>query len=434
MANVDTRLNSRTIALDLIERSVRRHRPVDDNFVPATTKLSVRDRAFVRLLVATVLRRLGQIDLVLDKFLASIPTPTAQDILRLGVAQLLFLKTPPHAAVDTAVALAKNRRQGGFSGLINAVLHKVADAGPVICDRQDAPRLNTPAWLWDSWTKAYGDKTAMAIAVAHLAEAPLDISVKNNTECAEWARRLGAEVMPTGSLRYTARGRIENLQGYHQGAWWVQDAAAALPAKVLLHALGNVHGKALLDLCAAPGGKTAQLAAAGAEVTAADVSKNRLALLQENFSRLNLHVRAVCEDATVWIPTVSFDGVLVDPPCSATGTIRRHPDVYFLKRKADVLGFSAIQKSLLSAASRMVRNGGYLLYTVCSLQPEEGPVVVDSFLAENEAFQRVAVPIDAVGGEKEFLSSSGELRTLPCHWAAQGGIDGFYGALMQRRG
>ena len=406
---------------------------MDENFASATAQLSARDRAFVRLLVATVLRRLGQIDSVLDKFLASIPTPVAQDILRLGAAQLLFLNTPPHAALDTAVALAKNRKLGRLSGLVNAVLHKVADAGPGICDRQDAPRLNTPGWLWKSWTKAYGSETARAIAMAHLSEAPLDITVKYNAEYAEWARRLGAEVMPTGSLRYTDPGRIEDLYGYHQGAWWVQDAAATLPARVLLHSLGNVQGKAVLDLCAAPGGKAAQLAAAGAQVTAADVSQKRLTILQKNFSRLKLHVNAVCEDVTVWTPSVSFDGVLVDAPCSATGTIRRHPDVYFLKRKQDIPSFAAMQKSLLNSASKMVRNGGYLVYTVCSLQSEEGPVVVDSFLAENEAFQRVAIALEAIGGEKGFLVSANEFRTLPSHWQARGGIDGFYGALLQRR-
>jgi 16S rRNA (cytosine967-C5)-methyltransferase len=269
-------LSSRAAALALLSGAVRDGQAVDARFGSITATLEARDRAFVRHLVATTLRRLGQIDAVIKAFVSRPPPDPVMDVLRLGAAQILFLETAPHAAVDTAVGLVKRIRQPRLSGLVNAVLRKVAAQGPAIITEQFAARLNTPGWLWDGWVKAYGEKTAAKIAAAHLSEAPLDLTLKNPTSPDDLAAKLAAEILPTGSLRRTAGGVVQDLPGFTDGMWWVQDTAAALPALALLHALGDAAEKSVADLCAAPGGKTLQLAAAGCAVTAVDVMSDRL--------------------------------------------------------------------------------------------------------------------------------------------------------------
>ena len=249
---------ARQVALDLIAAVLRRKRPLDDAIEdnPDMSALSVRDRAFARLLVATVLRRLGQIDaLVADCLNTPLAARAAvvQDILRLGIAQLLFLRTPPHAAVATSVDLAHHRGLLSHKGLVNAVLRRLSVEGAGRVERQDAPRLNTPDWLWLSWSRAYGEGTARAIASAHLKEAPLDMTVRADDEA--WREKLQATKLPTGSLRRAAGGSVVSLPGYAEGAWWIQDAAASLPARLF----DGIAGRHVIDLCAAPGGKTAQL-------------------------------------------------------------------------------------------------------------------------------------------------------------------------------
>lgn len=420
---------ARAAALTLIDGVLRKHRSVDEAFDAQTKTLAPRDRAFVRLLAAITLRRLGQIDAVLKDFVSKKPAPQVMDILRLGAAQLLFLGTAPHAAVATSVALSKT----GFaaaSGFVNAVLRRVAEKGPGLVAAQDAARLNTPAFLMTAWTAAYGEATARAIADAHLKEPPLDLSLKDAASSAAWADDFKAAVLPTGSLRLTEAGRVQELNGFADGAWWVQDAAAALPAKALMHALGEGPCD-IVDLCAAPGGKTAQLASAGHRVTAVDVSGLRLGLLRDNLSRLKLTADVVEGDALTWRPAQPADAVLLDAPCSATGTLRRHPDLPFLKTTIDLKAFAATQLNLLQAASAMVRPGGHILYSVCSLQPEERGAVVDAALKADPSLTRVAIPAEAVS-DAALVSPAGELATLPSHWADRGGIDGFYGALLRK--
>ena len=326
---------ARHAALDLLGAVLRRKRPLDDAIdeSPSMHQLSGRDRAFARLLVATALRRLGQIDELIALCLSTPLAPRAavvHDILRLGIAQLMFLRTPPHAAVATSVDLAHSRGFLSHKGLVNAVLRRLSVEGAEHVGAQDAARLNTPDWLWRSWSCSYGEETARAIATAHLKEAPLDLTMR--ADAAAWCDRLQGTLLPTGTLRRSAGGAVTALPGYAEGAWWVQDAAAALPARLF----GDIAGREVVDLCAAPGGKTAQLATAGARVTAVDRSTRRLERLVANFDRLGLPIDAVAADALTWRPPHPMDAVLLDAPCTTTGAIRRHPDVPYLKAPEDV--------------------------------------------------------------------------------------------------
>jgi len=351
-----------------------------------------------------------------------------QDILRLGVAQLLFLRTPPHAAVATSVDLAQSRGFVSHKGLVNAVLRRLSIEGPERIEIQDAPRLNTPDWLWQSWSRAYGEPTARAVATAHLKEAPLDLSLRNDAET--WRAALEGVLLPTGTLRRAAGGALATLPGYAEGAWWVQDAAAALPARLF----GDVAGHDVIDLCAAPGGKTAQLATAGARVTAVDRSPRRLERLVANLKRLDLAVEAVGADALTWRPPRPAEAVLLDAPCSTTGAIRRHPDVPHLKFPEDVARLSMVQENLLRAAIDMLRPGGTLVYCTCSLESEEGPERIESLLHSGAPVERIGIDADEIGAEPAWITPEGDLRTLPCHFHAYDGIDGFYCARLVKLG
>lgn len=390
--------------------------------------LEPRDRAFARLLAATALRRLGQIDAALAACLARDLSPRAGDVrnlLRLGAAQLLFLKTPPHAAVDQTVALAEGRL-ASYRGLANAVLRRLAREGEALLAGQDAARLNLPDWLWTSWNAAYGEPTVRAIAAVQMDEPPLDISAVRDAP--SWAERLGATLLPTGSLRRPAGGAVAELPGYAEGAWWVQDAAAALPARLL----GDVDGHMAVDLCAAPGGKTMQLAAAGARVVAVDRSPARQKRLAANLARLGLAAQTVTAEAETWRPNGPVEFVLLDAPCSATGTLRRHPEIAWTKSADDVARLVPVQDRLLDAAASMLAPGGTLVYCTCSLQLEEGPARIDSFLARHPQMSRRPIAAEDVGGLAELLTPAGDLRTLPHHLAEQGGMDGFYAARLTR--
>ena len=423
--------SARAVAVDLVGAVLRRKRPLDDAIddSPNMSTLAPRDRAFARLLVATVLRRLGQIDALIAHCLNSPLPPRAaavHDMLRLGIAQLLFLRTPPHAAVATTVDLAGARGFLTYKGLVNAVLRRLSLEGPNLAAQQDAARLNTPDWLWQAWSQAYGETIARDIATAHLKEAPLDISVRGDRQ--KWAVALEAAIMPTGTLRRGSGGAIMALPGYQEGAWWVQDAAAAIPATLF----GPIAGKRVIDLCAAPGGKTAQLAAAGANVTAIDRSPRRLQRLKNNLMRLHLEADCVSGDAGNWQPSEPVPYVLLDAPCTATGAIRRHPDVPHLKSMDDVHRLAAVQERLLDAAVAMLAPGGTLIYCTCSLQPEEGPQQIERLLAREAPVRRRPIVAEEIGGLKECLTGDGDLRTFPCHLADTDGLDGFYAARLVR--
>jgi 16S rRNA (cytosine967-C5)-methyltransferase len=415
-------ISARRLALDVLDRVLGQGQPFDDTFAghPALGALSLRDRAFARLMLTTTLRRLGQIDALLAGLVATPPrSASIRNLLRLGAAQLLFLDTPPHAAVAETVALCAHRHRS-VTGFANAVLRRVARDGKAVVQAQDPLRLNTPDWLWESWREAYGEARTKAIAAAHLGEPPLDLTVRQDVE--RWAELLDAMRIFDHSVRRAVGGPVEQLPGYGEGAWWVQDAAAALPVRLL----GDVAGRQVSDLCAAPGGKTAQLCIRGAEVTALELSQKRAERLRDNLARLRLAAEVVVGDALEWRPPGPQDAVLLDAPCTATGTIRRHPDIAWHKTPADVARMAELQGRLLAAAVEMVRPGGLVVYASCSLQPEEGPQVVAGALEANLPVERLPVQPAELDGLAVDITPEGDVRTLPCHLAGHGGLDGFY--------
>lgn len=432
-------LPARRAAAEVLAAVLQKKQPLDDILGRSLEKgfmfdLPARDRALTRAIVAASLRRKGQLDHVLGTFLErGLPekSGTLYPILLSAAAQLVFLKTPPHAAIDLAVTLAQYDRQAKrYDRLANAVLRRVASEGEAIAAKLDAARVNTPDWLWTRWANHWGAERAHEIGAAHLNEPPLDLTVKSDPEL--WAERLSGRVLPTGTVRLLPKGRIEALPGFAEGAWFVQDVAASLPARLL----GDVKGKRVADLCAAPGGKTAQLALAGASVVAVDSSKTRLSLLAENLSRLGLKAEAVHTDAATWQPGESFDAVLLDAPCSSTGTIRRHPDIPYTKSTKDIAALAALQARLLDNAARLVKPGGKLLYSTCSLEPEEGEGQIAAFLVRNEGFRLDPVLPEELFGQKDWIEPSGCLRTFPYNlkldapeWS---GMDGFFATRLLR--
>jgi 16S rRNA (cytosine967-C5)-methyltransferase len=405
---------TRESAFDLLTAVLERHRPLQEA-LDALPAQEPRDRAAAHRLAAAVLRRMGTLDAVLEPFLRREPPEPVRSVLRIGAAGLLLLETPEHAAVATAVSLAKRRGLTPFAGLVNAVLRKVAMAGPGVLEELDSARLDTPAWLWATW-----GPSARAIATAHQIEAPLDVTLKPGVAPPE-----RGTLLPTGTVRFPAGTHVADVPGFEAGDLWVQDAAAALPARLL--AAGP--GERVADLCAAPGGKTAQLAAAGAVVTAVERDPARIDRLVANLARWGLHADMINADATEWMPSQPFDAVLLDAPCSATGTIRRHPDVARVKRPRDVQTVVQAQDKLLQAAARMLRKGGRLIYAVCSLQPEEGAPRIAALTGQSGLRHDPFRP-DELAALPEALTREGFLRTHPGLWRDRGGMDGFFAARL----
>jgi 16S rRNA (cytosine967-C5)-methyltransferase len=431
-------LPARRIAADILDGVLRRRRPLDEQLEDKAAQLEFaqladRDRALVRRLVTLVLRRLGTLRYLIGNLLErGLPgdAPRVETALLLGAAQLLWLEVPNHAAVDLGVRLAQaDRRTDPYAGLVNAVLRRLAREGERRLADVDAVMLDTPDWLMSRWVRHFGPQTARAIAAAHGHEPPLDLTVKSDAQ--RWAAALDARVLATRSLRALVHGPIAQLPGYAEGAWWVQDAAAALPARLL----GDVGGRVVADLCAAPGGKTAQLAAAGARVVAVDRAPARLERLRQNLARLRLEAECVVADVTQW-RAGPFDAVLLDAPCSSTGTIRRHPDIPWLRREADIATLVLLQRRLIRGAAELIKPNGLMIYCTCSLEPEEGIEVVRDLLAANPDLRRQPITAAEVNGCAEWLTADGDLRTLPCHLSDPdsrwGGLDGFFAARLQR--
>jgi 16S rRNA (cytosine967-C5)-methyltransferase len=434
-------LAARRIAADILDGVLQKHRTLDDQLDgsaahPGLKTLPDRDRALMRRLVATILRRLGTLGHVLARLLdRGMPSdaPRAQSALLIGAAQILWMDVPDHAAVDLSVRLVQSdRRAAKYAGLVNAVLRRCAREGEGLIAEVKAEMLDLPPWLAKRWIAQYGEATAREMAVAIGFEPSLDLTVK--ADAAQWASRLHGMQLPTGSVRTLLQGSVTMLPGFAEGQWWVQDAAAALPARLL----GDVAGKTILDLCAAPGGKTAQLAIAGAEVIAIDRSPARMARLRDNLVRLSLQAEAVVTDACEWQSTNQggFDGILLDAPCTSTGTIRRHPDVAWLRQEDDIAQLATLQKRLLQKAVSLLRPGGTLVYCTCSLEPEEGEGIIAELLAAEAGLRRVPIEPSEVGGVTELISGDGDLRTLPCHLPHAdprlAGLDGFYAARLVR--
>jgi 16S rRNA (cytosine967-C5)-methyltransferase len=401
--------------------------------------LAPRDRAFARLMASTTLRHLGEIDALLEHCLER-PLPEhlqrEKMALRCGIAQLIFLETPPHAAVSATVESMPPR----LRGLANAVLRRIDRERKSLVSELDPPALALPGWLQERWQAAYGAPAARALAEASLLEAPLDLTLRDPGEADRWAEALeqatGSPVrfLAGGTLRLTRPpGGVMALPGYDEGAWWVQDMAAALPARLLgARGPGSLAGSAIADICAAPGGKTQQLAAAGADVTAIDRSRRRLERLQANLKRTGLAAAIAVGDATTWQPDRLFDAVLIDAPCSATGTLRRHPEVRWTKRAEDIAALASLQARILDQAVSLLKAGGTLLYCTCSLEPEEGENQVEAALARHDALQLDPIKPDELPDIGEMTGNSGILRCLPGQMAEAGSIDGFFIARFRK--
>ena len=426
---------SRNVALDAIIRVFKYGDTLDRAlyYSKQYKKLSDRERRFSSLILLTTLRRLGEIDEVINHFMERQLNPRhiiTRNILRITTAQILFLNTPAYAGVSSAVNLASAHPSSApLRGFVNAILRRIAEDGLKQLNNIDSEKVNMPPWLWEKMVITHGDHITRKISRAQQLEVSLDLTLKNPKDCYKWADILSATRLPNNSLRLFKPGAVESLKGFSDGAWWVQDAAASLPAQLL----GNISGKKGVDLCAAPGGKTAQLLSAGAEVIAVEESSSRLERLKDNLHRLKLCAEIINCDALVYKPKHLVDFVLLDAPCSATGTIRRHPEVPWTRSQSDLAKLLKKQDMLLDAAAKMIAPGGKLVYTVCSLMPEEGVEKINTFLDKNPQLERKTYNFSGIGAPYESQNRFMDLETLPCHWADFGGLDGFFAACLQRR-
>jgi 16S rRNA (cytosine967-C5)-methyltransferase len=435
-------LVARRCAMLAIDDLLIRSLPLDETLDrilsgPDGKMLSDRDRGLARAIAMAATRRLGTIGEALMKRLEKgLPDHSGrlESILVAGVAQLLYLDVPDHAAVDLSVRLVQADPEARrFIKLANGLLRTIARERDAILSNDDPLNRDTPEWLAEKWIKAYGEEDAKKIAAANMQEASVDITVKNDAP--GWAERLDAVILPTGSLRLKGRTNVVSLPGYVDGEWWVQDAAAALPAMLL----DPKPSETIADLCAAPGGKTAQLAAAGATVTAIDRSSKRLERLSENMTRLRFSVESIAIDAMIYSGG-PFDAILLDAPCTATGTIRRHPDVLWTKEAPDLQKLAALQTRLLNKAIGMLKPGGRLVYCTCSLEPEEGERQIADLLANDDRVKRSPFgkeEMARLGPElARAINGQGELRTLPFMLPNDDprlqGIDGFFAARLVR--
>jgi len=388
--------------------------------------LPAQERARAQSLALNILRHLQPIDAILDEFLSKPPPDIARDALRLAATEMLVEGIAPHAAVDAAVRIVRtNKKNQRFSGLVNAVARKVATQGPELWTRHRPQNL--PAALRKPLRKAWGKGALMRVEAAHATGAPLDLTLKDPAASEHWAKELGAILMPNGSLRLQRAGQVSKLPGYARGAWWVQDAAATIPARLL----GDVSGQRVLDLCAAPGGKTQQLATAGAIVTALDISGERMNRVAENLRRVELKADLVVADALDWRPEKPFDAILLDAPCSATGTIRRHPDLPFVRDGQNLGKILELQSTLLKRAANWLKPGGRMVFGTCSLLPSEGEEQAANFLKSTEGWRAVPPEAVALGLNPDWITEGNGIRLRPDYWPEQGGMDGFFAILLE---
>jgi len=397
--------------------------------------LSTRDRAFARAIVATTFRRFAQIQAALKPFLRQAPPSFTMSVLQTAAAQILFLKTPAHAAVGETVDVLKSRSSSkGFANMANAVLRNLTQDGPKLAAAV-APTANIPGWIRNNWEKTYGKAELRKMAARLMKDPVLDLQV--NGDAGVWAEKLGGTQLGKHTVRLQSIGDVPNLEGFEDGHWWAQDIAASLPARVAENLAGPLSGKLVLDLCAAPGGKTLQLAAMGAQVTALDRSEKRLKRLEENLKRTKLAADIICADGLEWDNKTQYDVILLDAPCSATGTFRRHPDVLYNRTPKMVSDLTKLQDKLLKNAAQWLKPDGILIYSVCSLQSEESLPRVDRFLRELPDFRLISIPSSLNAGLgfdlPETRFEGGTLRSLPSDLADDGGMDGFFIAAFARK-
>ncbi len=424
---------AREVAASIVDEVLRSRQPLDDIMPRHGMELDARDRSLARAIATVTFRRLGTLDRAINERMQQGLPPGSEGlrvILLTAAAQLLFLDVPDHAAVDCAVRLiGDDKRRAGLRGFINAVLRRVAREKAMILAESDALADDTPPWLAKRWIRHYGEANARAIAEAHREEPPLDLTVRSDPE--GWADKLDGIVLPTGSVRLNNRGAIETLAGFLEGQWWVQDAAAALPARLLKAGAGQL----IADVCAAPGGKTLQIAATGATVVAVDRSRPRLERLRQNLTRMHLDAEIIAADATT-MGGGPYDAILIDAPCSATGTIRRHPDVAWSKQEEDLVRLAGLQRRLIDHALTLLRPGGTLVYCTCSLEPEEGEQQVAALLKRRSDMVRIPILAAEIGDLAQAITPEGDLRTLPSQLPNAdprlSGWAGFYAARLAR--
>ena len=413
--------HARRTAVYLLDQVLGEGRLLAECYAAGTLeKLAPEDRARAQRLAAETLRGLERADRILKKHLKKTPPLMVMNALRLGTVELCS-GGAAHGVVNAMVAIiSKHRRHGQLKGLVNAVLRKVADEGPAEWAKLRIPRL--PNWLRKPLVQAWGADAMLGMEAAHFAGAPLDITGRPGADL----NALGGDMLPTGSLRIAGAGQVSALPGFDAGGWWVQDAAAALPARIL----NAQPGERVLELCAAPGGKTMQMAAAGARVTAVDASEPRMARLRENLERTGLKAELVVGDALE--QEGRYDAVLLDAPCSATGTIRRHPDLPWAKDGSEFGELIELQAQMLAHAWSLVKPGGRLMFCTCSLLPDEGECQVEEAL---DMFPEMAADREALalpGVETGWITEEGGLRLRPDYWPERGGMDGFYMALLRK--
>ena len=415
---------------DVLGRGFRLESSLAKN--PALDGLAPRDRAFSRAIAATTLRRLGQIDAVIEPLVKRPPPGRVRAYIQTAAAQMIFMDVAPHAAVgDTVTLIKSDSKSEPFSGLANAVLRRIADTGKAEAAKT-APIRNVPGWLRSDWTRSFGKAEVRRMALLLTQSPPLDISVKSDPD--GWAEKLGGEVIGERTVRLDSIGNVTALEGFQDGQWWAQDIAASLPARVLEQLCGGLEGKRVADLCAAPGGKTLQLLSMGAQVTAVDVSEARTAKLHQNLERTRMSAEVVTSDLADYAPDTLFDAVLLDAPCSATGTFRRHPDVVHNRREKDITPLTRLQDTLLQRAASLVAPGGVLLYSVCSLQEREGLPRVERVNKRLPDFRLIPVPSPDGLSLPEARLSGGALRILPPDAPDGRGMDGFFIAALRRNG
>ncbi len=419
-------MTSREIALQIINNVLQGGATLEGAIERYSDKFSSDDKRFVRHLTTTTIRRLGQLDRIINhctKTKLGNTQMAVRHVLRLGICQLLFTDVPAHAAVNTSVNLVDRRvikKLRYLKNTVNAVLRKVDREGDTLLKKFGNSRLNISKDLLKRWDARYGQTTVKSIIDQILVEAPLDLSLKNESEEQKWLDALDGKSLPTKGIRLQSAGNIRNLPGFEEGAWWVQDLAAQLPAKLL--AAGKKDE--VLDLCAAPGGKTLQSAAKGADVTAVDVSPRRLERLRENLRRLSLDANIITSDVLEFKPENCWDYILLDAPCSSTGTIRRHPEILWSRRADKLNELVSLQKKMLDHAVELLAPGGTLVYCVCSMEAEEGPDQIKALLERHSTLKRKEIGREELPGLDHTILQTGDVQTLPHHY--EGGMDGFF--------
>ncbi len=422
-------LNTRLAVHKLFTKTIRQKVFLRDIFDLYTKGFMHSDKAFVKLLTMATIRHLGQIDDILVRYVVRKPSKIVEDILRIGIAQILFLRTPHYAAVNTSVELSKRLGCSGVSGFINSVLRSVIRDEKNILSEEINLLINTPQWLSEHIINDYGVIEAEKIAMAHLSEPDLDLTFKHNSMIKTFLSEVDGIMLPGGSVRVKNQGIVTKLPGYKKGLWWIQDAAAAVPVKLLSRFLKS--SASVLDVCAAPGGKTSQLLSLGFDVTSIDISPERTKILKQNLKRLSLSSKIIINNFLKWEAEDRFDAVLIDAPCSSTGTIRRHPDIPYIKSNKDIFQLIELQKKMILKGYDYVKPGGYLLYSNCSILKKEGEYLIDTLTKEyNMSLLPIKHKTDDF--ESSWVDSKGTIRVLPSFWEGFGGVDGFFVALLQK--